>query len=277
MANLLQFNQINKKDVPLVGGKGASLGEMTNVGIPVPPGFVITTEAYRQFYNQEIPIDVQEEILKAFDDLGAKRVAVRSSAVAEDSLSASWAGQLESYLNVTKEELIDKIRECWSSIRSERALAYATQQNISEDQLLVAVVVQKMVESEASGVMFTINPITKDTTEVVIEAGFGLGEMLVQGMITPDNFIVDKDGLEIKNKDIHAQETMLIFQEGENKEVPVPTDKREEPAISEEQVKTLTNLGIKIENHYGSPQDIEWAIEDDAVFIVQSRPITTLS
>lgn len=276
MANLLQFNQISKNDVPLVGGKGASLGEMTQAGIPIPPGFVITTETYKQFYNQELPVDVQEEILATFDSLGAGRVAVRSSAVAEDSSSASWAGQLESYLNVTRDSLIEKIRECWNSMRSERALAYAAQQNISDAQLLVAVVVQKMVESESSGVMFTVNPITKDNSEVIIEAGFGLGEMLVQGMITPDSFVVDKDSLGIKNKEVHAQETMLIFQDGENKEVSVPEDKKGEQAISDEQAKSLSELGIKIENHYSSPQDIEWALEKGNLYILQSRPVTTL-
>lgn len=276
MANLLQFNQISKNDVPLVGGKGASLGEMTTAGIPVPPGFVVTTEVYKQFNNQELPIDIQEEILKAFDSLGADRVAVRSSAVAEDSKTASWAGQLETYLNVPKEDLIDRLRDCWNSIRTEQALAYATEQNISEDQLVVAVVIQKMIESEAAGVMFTINPLNKDTEELMIEAGYGLGEMLVQGMITPDSFIIDKNSLEIKTSEIQTQEIMMIFQDGENKEVPVPDEQKSEPAITEDEIKGLANLGIKIENHYGSPQDIEWALEKNNLYILQSRPITTL-
>lgn len=275
MANLLQFNRISKNDVPLVGGKGASLGEMTNAGILVPPGFVVTTETYRQFYNQELPADVQEEILAAFASLGAERVAVRSSAVAEDSLSASWAGQLESFLNVTKEKLIDKIRECWSSIRSERALAYAAKQNVKEDQLLVAVVIQKMVDSEVAGVMFTVHPITKNNSEIMIEAGYGLGELLVQGMITPDNFLVNKNTLEIKESNINTQETMLIYENGENKQREVPDNKKSEPALDEDQIKELSNLGIKIEKHYQTPQDIEWALEKSKFYILQSRPVTT--
>lgn len=269
-----KFSEISKDDVKEVGGKGASLGEMTQAGIPVPSGFVVTSQTYRQFENSEIPIDVKEEMLKAFDELEAERVAVRSSAIAEDSKTASWAGQLESYLNVTRGDLIDNIRECWNSIKSERALSYASEQNLSEDQLFVAVVVQKMVNSESSGVMFTQNPITHDTSEIMIEAGFGLGEMIVQGMITPDNFVVDKQTLEMKSKDIQTQETMMVFQDGQNMEVPVPADKKSEPSLSETQVRKLAELGIKIEDHYGMPMDIEWAMEKEKIYIVQARPIT---
>lgn len=270
------FQEISKDDVKDVGGKGASLGEMTQAGIPVPPGFVVTTETYKKFINDPIPVDVEQEILKAFDELGAKRVAVRSSAVAEDSSGASWAGQLESYLNVTRENLIENIRECWNSIKSERALSYAAQQNLSEEDLVVAVVVQKMVNSEASGVMFSVNPISEDHNEVMVEAGFGLGEMIVQGIITPDNFIVDKSTFNIKNKDIQTQEIKLEFQDGENKEIKLSEIEGSKQKISDNQVKDLTLLGIKIEEHYGKPQDIEWALEKGTFFIVQSRPITTL-
>ncbi len=269
-----KFSEISKSDTALVGGKGASLGEMTQAGLPVPPGFVVTTETYRQFINQELPVEVKEQILEAFDQLGSERVAVRSSAVAEDSISASWAGQLESYLNVTREELIDAARKCWQSIKSERALAYAAQQNVSEDQLVVAVVVQKMVESEASGVMFSVNPISKDPNEVMIEAGFGLGEMLVQGMISPDNFVLTKEPLRIKESTINVQEVMLIYKDGQNQELPVPNG--DKPALTEDHVRELSELAIKIEQHYGKPQDIEWALENGEFFIVQSRPITTI-
>ncbi len=270
------FETISKNDVSLAGGKGVSLGEMLKAGLPVPSGFVITTKAYLQFYNQELPADVEEEIFKAFDNLKTERVAVRSSAVAEDSSVASWAGQLESYLNVTKENLIDSIRKCWDSIKSERALSYAAQQNLPEDRMIVAVVVQKMVESEVSGVMFTVNPITKDADEMMIEAGYGLGEMLVQGIITPDNFLLNKATIEIKDRDIQTQDVMLMLQEGANKEIPVPENKRSQSALSDNQIKKLALLGKKIEEHYGCPQDIEWALEKDNFYIIQSRPITTL-
>ena len=270
------FSEISKNDVSEVGGKGASLGEMTQAGIPVPPGFVVTTETFRQFADSEIPVDVIEQIYSAFDELGAERVAVRSSAVAEDSAAASWAGQLESYLNTTRADLIDRIRDCRNSIKSERALAYAEQAGANEEDLVVAVVVQKMVESEVSGVLFTINPITKNSEEVMIEAGYGLGEMLVQGMITPDNFLIDKKTLEIKQKNIDTQNTMLIYQDGKNKEVAVPEDKKSEAALTNEQVVQLVELGLKIEQHYGFSVDIEWALEKDKFYIVQSRPVTTL-
>lgn len=271
------FDEISKEDVDKVGGKGASLGEMIKSDIPVPPGFVITTETYQKFLNNEIPVEIKEEILKAFDSLDADRVAVRSSAIAEDSSQASWAGQLETYLNVPKDNLIEKVRECWNSIKSERSLSYAAQQNLSANDLFVAVVVQKMIESEISGVMFSVNPITEDKNEIMIEAGFGLGELLVQGLITPDNFVVDKNTFEIKSRDVQTQETMLVFKDGENKEVPVSVDKKDKQAVSDEMVKELAKLAIKIEDHYGRPQDIEWAIDENGkIWILQSRPITTL-
>lgn len=239
------FNEISNEDVSLVGGKGASLGEMTQVGFPVPPGFVITTEAREQINK--------EEIFKAFDLLNAEKVSVRSSAVAEDSSSASWAGQLETYLNVSRENLIEYIKKCWESIRSDRARSYAKQQNLSEDQLM-AVVVQKMVEVKAAGVMFTANPVTKSKEEIMIESVLGLGEKLVQGAVTPDNFVVDKENAKIKSMDLQDIQT-----------------------ISDDIVKALVELGKKIENHYGFPQDIEWAIdEQNKIWILQSRPITTI-
>ncbi len=272
------FQEISKNDVEEVGGKGASLGEMANAGISVPPGFVITTETYNQFSNQELPTDVIKEIIDSFEKLESERVAIRSSAVAEDSTSSSWAGQLESYLNTTRENLVERIRDCWNSIKTERALEYAAEAGVNEEDLAVAVVVQKMVESEVSGVIFTANPITKNKDEIMIEAGFGLGEMLVQGMITPDNFLIDKNSLEIKEKTIETQETMMVFQDGENKEVPVPKEKKDQSPLPDEKVNELAKLAIKIEDHYGKPQDIEWAIDNEGnIWIVQSRPITTLA
>lgn len=192
MKLIKNFNEININDIATAGGKGASLGELTQAGFSIPPGFVITAQAHKKFLNDQIPIDFEEEILKAFDNLDTKRVAVRSSAIAEDSAHASWAGQLVTYLNVLKKDLITKIRECWNSIKSERALVYSGEHKLSENELFVAVVVQKMVESTTSGVIFTVNPITKDRNEIMLESGYGLGEMLVQGFITPNNFVVDK-------------------------------------------------------------------------------------
>lgn len=271
-----KFTEITKNDVSLVGGKGASLGEMTNAGIPVPSGFVVTTDVFRIYSDKEIPQNVQEEILKAFDDLGAERVAVRSSAVAEDSSTASWAGQLESYLNTTRENLIENIKKCWNSIKTQGALAYASEQNLPEEKLAVAVVVQKMVDSEASGVIFTVNPISKNKDEAMIDTCPGLGELLVQGMVNPDDFVVDKNTLEIKERKISMQEMMMVYQDGETKEVPVTEEKKSEPVLNDEQIKELVVLAKRIEEHYQFPQDIEFGIERGKIFILQSRPITTL-
>lgn len=277
MTYIKTFDRINKNDVVEVGGKGASLGEMFNAGLPVPPGFVITIDAYRNFYNQELPADFKEEIYKAFDDLKTERVAVRSSAIAEDSKTASWAGQLESYLNVNRKGLIANIKRCWNSIKSERALQYAFQQNLPQEKLLVAVVVQKMIDSEVSGVMFTLNPIANNRNEIMIEAGYGLGEMIVQGQITPNNFILNKKTLEIKSRDIQTQDKMLVFKDGKNVEVPVPENKKNRQVVSDELIKRLGEIAIKIEKHYGIPQDIEWAIDKaEKIWILQSRPVTTI-
>lgn len=270
------FNEISKSDVKLVGGKAASLGELTKIKMPVPKGFVLTTKCYEDFRELKLTDKLHKEIMKRFSELNTDLVAVRSSAIFEDSLSASWAGQLETFLNTKKEDLIENIRKCWQSIHSERALAYAVDKDLREDQLKVAVVVQKMVESESSGVIFTVNPITKNENEIMIEAGYGLGEMLVQGMITPDNFIVDKRTLKIKSKEINPQETQLAYKDGKNKEIPVNRKLRDLPAISDGQVKKLAKLAIRIEQHYGMPQDIEWALGDGGIYIVQSRPITSL-
>lgn len=246
------FENISKKDVALVGGKGSSLGEMLNAGLPVPQGFVITTQAYEK-YNKSITAELEKETLDAFDSLKTKRVAVRSSATAEDSKTSSWAGQLESYLNVTRDNLIESVQKCWSSIKSERALAYAAQQNLPENQLAIAVIVQKMINSEVSGVTFTANPVTNNLKEMMIESVFGLGESLVSGKITPDNFVLDKN-LKIKYKTI------------QNK-----------PTLTDRQIKDLADLCLRIEKLFKSPQDIEWAIDENSkIWILQSRPITTL-
>jgi len=247
MKYLRFFSEINKNDTVVAGGKGASLGEMTQAGIPVPNGFIITTDAYNK------PLD-EKEIFAAFDRLETQYVAVRSSATAEDSNNTSWAGQLETYLNITKDNLIESIKKCWASIKTNRALAYAQSNNILEDNQKVAVVVQKMIDSQIAGVMFTANPVTSDRNQIVLEACLGLGESLVQGQVTPDNFLIDKKSFTIINKNITLN------------------------TLSDNQVIELSKLAILIENHYNYPQDIEWAIDKkNEIFILQSRPITTLS
>jgi len=270
------FTQITKDDISLVGGKGLSLGIMINAGLPVPSGFVMTTNVYKEYYNQNIPRNLQEDILRAFDELNMERVAVRSSAIAEDSTTTSWAGQLETFLNITRENLVENINKCRDSIHSKRALVYAERQGITQDRMLVAVVVQKMVDSDISGVMFSVNPITKNPNEIMIEAVYGLGELLVQGLVTPSNFVLDKQDFSIKSKMEGEQDKMLIFQVGENKEVPLPENMSLSKILDDEDLKELGKYAISIEKIYHKPQDIEWAKVRGELFILQSRPITTL-
>ncbi len=230
------FKELSKKDVGIAGGKGASLGEMTNSGVPVPPGFVVLSRAFDQFLEEadlkvevettlkkanaddinsvekaskkirdlirdaKFPEDIGEEVLSAYRKLHSVgaihevplRVAVRSSATAEDSSIASWAGELESFMNVTEENLLETVKKCWSSLFTPRAIFYRYEKNLHEQEVSVAVVVQEMVQSEVSGICFTVHPVTEDFDQMVIEAGWGLGDAVVGGMITPDAYVVGK-------------------------------------------------------------------------------------
>lgn len=270
------FSDISKGDVGLVGGKAASLGEMTQAGFPVPAGFAITAQAFRDFRSKNLPDSFIREIIDQFNLLDADRVAVRSSAVAEDSSDASWAGQLESYLNTTKDSLIDRIKDCWDSIVSERAKVYAKQKKVKPEGLVVAVVVQKMIDSEASGVMFTANPITGNRDELLIEAVYGLGEGIVQGIVTPDSFSVNKQKLEFASHTINGQGIKVAYADGQTKETEVEKEQQDKQKVTDDTIRAIAELGVRIEKHYGSPQDIEWAEDDNKLYILQSRPITTL-
>lgn len=271
MELIKNLNEVGYEDIALVGGKAASLGELLMAGIPVPGGFVVTTESFRQGMGPAL----EKQIFETFTVLGAPRVAVRSSAVAEDSSSASWAGQLESYLNVTKSGLIEAVEKCWQSIESARAKHYADEHKVDQSQRAVAVVVQLMVDSEVSGVMFTANPVTGNRNELMIEAVYGLGEMLVQGLATPESIVVDKVTGKISSRSRHRQTEQLVYKDGQNTELPINTDRQSRDILSVEQAKRLADLARKIEGHYASPQDIEWAYAAGKFYIVQSRPITT--
>lgn len=276
MSELLQFSEISKSDVAQVGGKGGSLGEMTQASIPVPPGFVITTEVYQQYHNAfDIPESLQTEILQKFDELKLDRVAVRSSAIAEDSADTSWAGQFETILNVGRDNLIEAIYDCWRSASSEIVRGYAEHNQVSEDKLALAVVVQQMIASDVAGVAFCKNPVTGDKSEIMIEACWGLGEMLVQGMVTPDNYIINKSDLSIKAKRVSTQDKKMVNTDAGTAEIDVDVAEQSEQKLSDDKIKELSELVVKIEQHYGSPQDIEWALANDKLYILQSRPITT--
>jgi len=308
-----KFQQLSKKDTAIAGGKGASLGEMTGAGIPVPPGFVILAGAFEKFleetdlaqeitaqlkkvnyddvnsvdeasnvirdliHDAEMPKDLQKEFMDDFKKLKAEYVAVRSSATAEDSSVASWAGELESYLNTDKNNLLANIKNCWSSLFTPRAIFYRKEKKLLETQVSVAVVVQKMIQSEVSGICFTVHPVTEDRNQMVIEAGWGLGEAIVGGLITPDSFVIDKKASEIMDKNISRQEMMIVREKNETKEVKVATSKQEKQKMADKDILKLAKICQEIENHYGFPCDIEWAYEKKKFYIVQSRPITTLN
>lgn len=261
------LKEIDNKDIALVGGKAASLAHLIKAGLRVPDGFVVTTEL------DGLTTKAVDEMLKRFDHLGVQRVAVRSSAVAEDSSTESWAGQLETFLNVGRDDLITRIQDCWDSIKSGRAAAYMAGKNIRPDDQPVAVIIQEMVDSEAAGVAFTANPATSNPDEMVVEAGWGLGESVAQGDITPESITLNKSNLSVIAKEPVRQEEMLVFQRGKNVKVPIPDSKE---VLSDDQAKMLAALLLKVEALYSQPMDVEWAYADDKFYIVQARPITTL-
>lgn len=232
----------------IVGGKGASLGELMKMGMPVPQGFVLTASAYEQV---ELTDEMRAEIFEAFDQLGSLLVAVRSSATCEDGKAMSWAGELETFLNVDREHLIDRVLACWSSLESARAKAYREEQGLNDARIAVAVVIQQMVPADVAGVAFTAHPVTGDNGQVVIEAAPGLGDAVVGGEVIPDAYVVEKDSGEIL---YDVDEALLSVQE----------------------IARLVKLCRSIEEHFGFPCDIEWAMAKGEFFILQSRPITTL-
>ena len=306
------FENISKENVSVAGGKGASLGEMTKAKLPVPPGFVILADAFEKFLEEtdinvevdamwdrinikdaenieensgiirgiilkkKFPEELGKEILKAFNDLGAKYVAVRSSATAEDSKIDAWAGQLESYLYVTKDNLLENIQKCWASFYTPRALFYRVERGFQRKQVSVAVVIQEMVNSNVSGVCFTVHPVSKDKQQMIIEACWGLGEVLVQGIITPDSYVIEKSTLNIIDVNVNPQEKQIVGGDGGTQTAIIPEEQRKKQKLSEEQIKELAQICLTIEKHYKSPQDIEWALENKKFYILQSRPITTL-
>jgi len=309
---ILPFEKISKKDVGIAGGKGASLGEMTKAKIPVPPGFIVLASAFDRFLEKtdinlevkaqlkkvdpkktttvddasevlrhlisrySMPKDIEKAVLEAYGKLKAKYVAVRSSATAEDSKIASWAGELESYLGITKKDLINKVQKCWSSLFTPRAIFYRIEKGLDGKEVSVAVVVQKMVEADRAGVSFTAHPVTKDKNQMVIEASYGLGESVVAGKVTPDTYVMDKKDEAILDININVQTTQIKRVGTKTKTISIPKKLQDKQVLSEKQIIELAKICKKIEKHYGFPCDIEWAIEKKKIYIVQSRPITTL-
>lgn len=309
MELIKDFQNLSKNDTSIAGGKGASLGEMTNAGIPVPTGFVILSSVFDYFINQNLlndkigeilnkidihntdlvdnaseiiqglimksPLqkDYEYEILKKFRELNLKNVAVRSSATAEDSLDISWAGELESYLNITETSLLDSVKKCWASLFTPRAIIYSKEKGNFEKNS-VAVVVQEMINPEISGVCFTQNPVTKDKNQIVIEAGYGIGEAIVKGMITPDRYLIKKDELIIEDVNIGFQKIVIRQSKEGTKKTKLENEKQYKQKLNGRQMIELAILCKKIEKIYKRPQDIEWTFENNKFNIVQSRPIT---
>ena len=323
MSHLKSLKEINKDNVLEAGGKGASLGEMIKAGISVPPGFVVLAQAFDRFleetdlkqeidarlkqvnpddinsvdktssiirdviHDTHMPDDLAKEILKSFDKLGGKYVAVRSSATAEDGAIASWAGELDTFLNITRDNVVEKVKQCWSSLFTPRAIFYRYEKNLNDQNVSVGVVVQKMVQSEVSGVAFTVHPVTEDRDQMIIEAGFGLGEAIVSGQITPDNYVVSKLEMSILDVNVGNQSKMLKINrpaEGtgldlstQNEWIDLDEVEGGKQKLTGKQIIEVAEMCKRIEAHYGFPCDIEWAIDSNGeLYITQSRPITTL-
>ena len=315
---IVWFSEVTKDDIPIVGGKGANLGEMTSAQIPVPPGFIITAGVYYDFLQRSkitdkigallkpldpdnskqlqqisakikqvildsaMPPDLAKEIGQAYIKLGRGLVAVRSSATAEDLPEASFAGQQSTFLNVQGEDnVVAAVQECWASLFEPRAIYYRTQQGFDHLKVGIAVPVQRMVASQTSGVIFTVEPVTSDTKKIIIEAIYGLGEGLVSGEVTPDLYIIDKEGMSIISKRVSRQEWQLTgnpiaTEKNINAWQSLPASVQGKQKLTDDDIIRLAKLGKQIEDHYRFPQDIEWAKENNEIYIVQTRPVTTV-
>jgi pyruvate,water dikinase len=313
------FDEIGREDIPVAGGKGANLGELTRNHIPVPPGFIVTADAYFQFLREaeltdrlraylnslnpkdtkmlqetafevmqmitqaEMPKRMAEEIKKAYLKMQQGPVAVRSSATAEDLPEASFAGQQSTYLNVQgPANVVEAVQKCWASLFEARAIFYRNEQRFDHLKVGIAVVVQRMVQSEISGVAFTAEPLSSDDKKIVIEAAYGLGEAVVSGELTPDLYMLDKESLRLLEKTVATQEWQLIRnpdardRRRKNIKAPIPAKDQSHQKLANKDITALAQIAKRIEALYQCPQDIEWAKDGKNIYIVQTRPITTL-
>ena len=319
MDAVVWLEEVGKEDLSVVGGKGASLGEMIKIGVPVPGGFAVTAQAFRDFINRtgiadklfealkvdvnkesqllkaeetakslimnaKVPADLERAIKSRYEELCEREgemvfVAVRSSATAEDLPDASFAGQQETYLNTRgAEDVFDAVKKCWASLYGARAIFYRAEQGFEHEKVNLSAIVQKMVDSEKSGVMFSSQPSTGEA-QVVIEAAWGLGESVVSGSVSPDNYVVDRANRSLVSKYIASKEIMIIRDPKTSKTVTiaVPKEKRDAVVLTDTEVVELAKYAEVLEKHYGIPQDIEWGVENGKIYILQSRPITTIN
>ena len=273
MSEILSFPQVQAADADLVGGKGLSLALTAGAGLPVPPGFCVTSAAYRRLGpNPRLDDTLREALTTAYRELGGGAVAVRSSATAEDGAVTSFAGQQETILGVEGEAaLTEAVERCWRSLHTDRAKAYRQRQGVDEAGLAMAVVVQQLVDAEVAGVMFTRDPLDPTGSLMRIEAAWGLGEAVVSGRVTPDRFQVERDTGRVHDRQ-PGYKHVRITRRGEE---PVPTERHRELCLTDDQLAALADLGRRVEAFYGDARDIEWAIADGQVWLLQARPITT--
>ena len=306
MTHIAPLAAVGRTHHDRVGGKGANLGELVRAGLPVPDGFVITTDAYTDFVAANrlgqrirtlvgaggpeaseqiaaafvagrVPAGLRREILRAYADLGAGPVAVRSSATAEDLEDASFAGQQETYLNVRgNDALLAAVVRCWASLWTDRAITYRARQRFDSAGVRLAVVVQRMVPAEAAGVMFTANPANGRRDEVMITAAWGLGEAVVGGLVDTDTLVVAKADGRIRTRSIADKAVQTAYAADGTTEQPVPDDRRRTAVLRDAAAAELARLGQQVEDHFGAPQDIEWARTGDGFVLLQARPITAL-
>ena len=280
MQFIKHFSEIDETDLPHVGGKGLNLGKLTRAGFRVPQGFCVTTDAYRlsirglseqnesSVKDIELPPELVAAVRAAREQLKTATVAVRSSATAEDLAEASFAGQQDTFLNVTSDELLDALKACWASLWSERAIAYRQTQGITDEGLAMAVVVQEMCDADVSGVLFTVSPFDPDVS--VVESNWGLGESVVSGAITPDSFHVSRETDEVVESNIAVKREMITAT-GLSE---VLSAQQNVPSLTDTQLKELVQLGKQVETCYEQPMDIEWALADGQFVLLQARLIT---
>jgi pyruvate,water dikinase len=310
--SVIPFDRLSVGDVEVAGGKGANLGEVTRAGLPVPPGFIVTAPAYLQamesggvrdelasaagridaddtaalselaahmhdlVHKAGVPDDLRRSIVEAYHSLGEGLVAVRSSATAEDTAGTSFAGMNETFTNVEGDDaLITRVVDCWSSLFGERVISYRATQHVT-DEPAIAVVIQRMVDSERSGVMFSADPASGDRSRIVIEAAFGLGEVVVGGHVEPDTYVVAKDGPRLLETRVGRKAFAIRRGQRGDERVELTDDEAHRQVLTADEVLELARLGTRVEDHYGTPQDMEWAYDRDGLWLLQSRPITTL-
>ncbi|WP_307345417.1 PEP/pyruvate-binding domain-containing protein [Metabacillus malikii] len=297
------------KERLLIGGKAKNLSKMMKAGIEVPDGFIITSDALSHFIkthhlaeqidyliqteenpnqkiqqcflSHEMPSDLEKEIRSAYDALrsssGGSHVSVRSSAAAEDLQHQSFAGQYETYLNIgSYDHLVESIKKCWVSIWSDQALRYVQHAEMNSKSSKISILVQVMIQADISGVAFSVNPITSDSDEVVINCSYGLGESVVSGLVTPDMFIVSKLNHDVIHRELGDKECKIIGTAEGIEEVPTSQQESSSFCVNEEQLKKLTEIVQEIEDYYQYPVDIEFGIRNDDIYVLQTRPITTL-